>query len=41
MGVLIDGKWRDEELPQETSQAGEFKRVDSRFRERTQTARPA
>jgi putative glutathione S-transferase len=34
MGVLIDGIWRDEELPQETGKAGEFKRVDSRFRDR-------
>ena len=32
MGVLIDGKWRDEELPQETAQSGEFKRADSVFR---------
>ena len=34
MGVLIDGVWRDEELPQETGQSGEFRRVDSRFRDR-------
>ena len=34
MGVLIDGVWRDEELPQETGGSGEFKRVDSRFRDR-------
>jgi putative glutathione S-transferase len=34
MGVLIDGIWRDEELPQETGGGGEFKRVDSRFRDR-------
>src|SRR5438309_5902048 len=34
MGVLIDGIWRDEELPQETGRGGEFKRVDSRFRDR-------
>lgn len=34
MGVLIDGVWRDEELPQETAQSGEFKRVDSAFRDR-------
>ena len=32
MGVLIDGKWRDEELPQETAQSGEFKRTESMFR---------
>jgi putative glutathione S-transferase len=34
MGVLIDGQWRDEELPQETAQSGEFRRVDSAFRDR-------
>ena len=34
MGVLIDGIWRDEELPQETGRNGEFKRTDSRFRDR-------
>jgi glutathionyl-hydroquinone reductase len=34
MGVLIDGIWRDEELPQETGSSGEFRRVDSRFRDR-------
>jgi putative glutathione S-transferase len=34
MGVLIDGIWRDEELPQETGKSGEFKRVDSSFRDR-------
>ena len=35
MGVLIDGVWRDkDELPQEFGQAGDFKRVDSRFRDR-------
>ena len=34
MGVLIDGKWNDGELPQETSQTGQFKRVDSVFRDR-------
>ncbi len=32
MGVLIDGKWTDEELPEETGKAGDFRRVDSRFR---------
>src|SRR5579862_9590002 len=32
MGVLIDGKWTDGELPQETSQSGQFKRADSVFR---------
>ena len=34
MGVLIDGVWRDEELPQETAKTGEFKRADSSFRDR-------
>jgi glutathionyl-hydroquinone reductase len=34
MGVLIDGKWSDEELAAETSRTGEFRRVDSRFRDR-------
>ena len=34
MGVLIDGKWTDGELPQETSAAGQFKRADSMFRGR-------
>jgi glutathionyl-hydroquinone reductase len=33
MGVLIDGIWRDAELPQETGQGGDFRRVDSSFRE--------
>jgi len=34
MGVLVEGKWRDEELSQEVGRAGEFRRADSRFRER-------
>ena len=34
MGVLIEGAWREEELPQETGSAGEFKRVESAFRDR-------
>src|SRR5215208_3405371 len=34
MGVLIDGKWTDGELPQETGETGQFKRVDSSFRDR-------
>ncbi len=34
MGVLIDGVWRDEELPAEVGRSGEFRRADSRFRER-------
>jgi putative glutathione S-transferase len=34
MGVVIDGQWRDEELPQETAKSGEFARLDSSFRDR-------
>ena len=34
MGMLVDGQWRDEELPQETDRSGAFKRVDSSFRDR-------
>ena len=34
MGVLIDGVWRDEELPQELGKSGDFQRADSRFRDR-------
>jgi putative glutathione S-transferase len=34
VGVLIEGAWRDEELPQETGARGEFARVESRFRDR-------
>jgi glutathionyl-hydroquinone reductase len=34
MGVLIEGVWRDEELPQEVGSAGEFRRADSQFRDR-------
>ena len=34
MGVLIDGTWRDGELPQETGAGGDFRRADSRFRDR-------
>ena len=32
MGVLIKGVWTDGELPQETSEGGQFKRADSQFR---------
>src|SRR6476646_1561887 len=35
MGVLIDGKWSDGELPQETGEIGQFKRADSIFRDRS------
>ena len=34
MGVLIDGQWRDQELPQETAASGAFQRADSVFRGR-------
>src|SRR5262245_44145007 len=34
MGVLIDGQWRDEELPVEYPKDGQFKRIDSSFRDR-------
>jgi glutathionyl-hydroquinone reductase len=34
MGILVDGKWRDEDLPQETGTAGNFQRIDSVFRDR-------
>ena len=33
MGYLIDGKWTDEDPP-ETGAGGEFKRIDSAFRDR-------
>jgi putative glutathione S-transferase len=33
MGVLINGEWRDEELPVEYPKDGQFQRVDSRFRD--------
>ncbi len=34
MGVLVNGKWTDGELAQETGERGQFQRVESRFRER-------
>jgi putative glutathione S-transferase len=34
MGILVDGRWCDEELVGETSTAGEFRRAESRFRDR-------
>ena len=34
MGVLINGIWRDEELPQEIGRVGDFRRADSSFRDR-------
>jgi glutathionyl-hydroquinone reductase len=33
MGVLIEGQWRDEELPVEYPKDGQFKRIDSSFRD--------
>jgi putative glutathione S-transferase len=33
MGILVDGKWRDEELKTETSARGEFRRAESKFRD--------
>ena len=33
MGIVIDGKWTDEQLATETGKAGEFLRADSRFRD--------
>ena len=34
MGMLVDGQWRDEDPPAETGTAGDFRRVDSVFRDR-------
>ena len=34
MGVLIEGQWRDQDLPQETGASGAFQRIDSVFRNR-------
>src|ERR1044071_9659362 len=34
MGMLIDGVWRDEDLPQETGRGGAFRRSESQFRDR-------
>ena len=34
MGIVVDGQWRDEEFSEETSAAGEFRRKESRFRDR-------
>ncbi|HTV38185.1 MAG TPA: glutathione S-transferase family protein [Xanthobacteraceae bacterium] len=34
MGVVIDGKWTDEQLAAETGKAGEFLRAESQFRDR-------
>ena len=33
MGMLVDGQWRDEDPPAETGAAGDFRRVDSVFRD--------
>jgi glutathionyl-hydroquinone reductase len=34
VGVLINGQWREEELPTEYPKDGQFKRVESKFRDR-------
>jgi glutathionyl-hydroquinone reductase len=34
MGIVVDGKWRDEEFAEETSGVGEFRRKESHFRDR-------
>ncbi len=33
MGVLIEGRWTERDLPQEIAASGEFKRIESRFRD--------
>jgi glutathionyl-hydroquinone reductase len=45
MGVLLNGRWTDGELPQETGGRGQFQRVECQFRERvngdgSSTSRP-
>ena len=37
MGILLDGEWRDAELPQEAGKTGEFLRVASGFRDTVTT----
>jgi putative glutathione S-transferase len=32
MGVLVEGRWTEQELPQEIAPSGEFRRVESRWR---------
>lgn len=34
MGVIIEGRWSEQDLPQEIGTGGEFKRIESRFRDR-------
>jgi glutathionyl-hydroquinone reductase len=34
MGVLVEGRWREDDLPQEIAASGEFRRIESRFRDR-------
>ena len=34
MGILVNGAWRDEELSAATGKGGEFRRIDSQFRDR-------
>jgi hypothetical protein len=38
MGILVEGHWRDEELPREASKTSEFLRADSGFRDRKRFA---
>jgi glutathionyl-hydroquinone reductase len=33
MGILVDGHWREEDLPAETDREGAFRRADSQFRD--------
>ena len=33
MGILVNGEWREEELPEETGAKGEFRRRESAFRD--------
>jgi putative glutathione S-transferase len=34
MGILVDGKWRNEDFTDETGRSGDFRRIESRFRDR-------
>ena len=34
MGILVQGQWREDELPTETDLAGAFPRSESQFRNR-------
>jgi len=37
VGILVEGQWREEELPAETDPAGGFQRSNSHFRNRITT----